>query len=63
MLCIHGTLRVRDYGCNTAEPGCDIQWIHRDSGHLFPDVPVVLPVSTIVVNIPLTNFTVENGAT
>lgn len=51
------------YGCNTAEPDCDTQWIHRDSGHLFPDVPIVLPVSSIVVNIPLTDFTVENGAT
>jgi len=51
------------YGCNTAEPGCDTQWIHRDSGHLFPQVPIVLPVCSIVVNIPLTDFTVENGAT
>ena len=51
------------YGCNTTRPGGDIQWIHRDSGHLFPDLPFALPVSTIVVNIPLVDFTVENGAT
>ena len=51
------------YGCNTAEPDCDIQWIHRDSGQLFPEVPVVLPVCSIVINIPLIDFTIENGAT
>ena len=51
------------YGCNSTQPGCDIQWIHRDSGQLFPELPFALPVSTIVVNIPLVDFTVENGAT
>ena len=51
------------YGCNTTRPGNDIQWIHRDSGQLFPELPFALPVSTIVVNIPLVDFTVENGAT
>jgi hypothetical protein len=51
------------YGCNATVPGCDIQWIHRDSGQLFPELPFALPVSTIVVNIPLVDFTVENGAT
>lgn len=51
------------YGCNSTAPGSDIQWIHRDSGQLFPELPFALPVSSIVVNIPLVNFTVENGAT
>lgn len=51
------------YGCNSTSPGSDIQWIHRDSGQLFPELPFALPVSTIVVNIPLVDFTVENGAT
>ncbi len=51
------------YGCNTTRPGSDVQWIHRDSGQLFPELPFALPVSTIVVNIPLVDFTVENGAT
>lgn len=51
------------YGCNSTRPGNDIQWIHRDSGQLFPELPFALPVSTIVVNIPLVDFTVENGAT
>ena len=51
------------YGCNTTIPGCGTQHIHRDSGQLFPELPFALPVSTIVVNIPLVDFTVENGAT
>ena len=51
------------YGCNATVPGSDTQWIHRDSGQLFPELPFALPVSTIVVNIPLVDFTVENGAT
>lgn len=51
------------YGCNSTRPGNEIQWIHRDSGQLFPELPFALPVSTIVVNIPLVDFTIENGAT
>ena len=51
------------YGCNSTSPGNEIQWIHRDSGQLFPELSFALPVTTIVVNIPLTDFTVENGAT
>lgn len=51
------------YGCNSTAPGSEIQWIHRDSGQLFPELPFALPVTTIVVNIPLVDFTVENGAT
>ncbi len=51
------------YGCNATTHGNEIQWIHRDSGQLFPELPFALPVSTIVVNIPLVDFTVENGAT
>jgi hypothetical protein len=51
------------YGCNSTRPGSETQWIHRDSGQLFPELSFALPVSTIVVNIPLVDFTVENGAT
>ncbi len=39
------------------------QWIHRDSGHLFPQLGIALPVTKIVVNIPITDFTLENGCT
>ena len=41
----------------------DTQWMHRDSGQLFPGFPIALPISKIVVNIPLVDFTVENGCT
>ncbi|MBT5875844.1 MAG: hypothetical protein HOH43_20630 [Candidatus Latescibacteria bacterium] len=51
------------YGCNTAWPGSPVQWIHRDSKHLFPELPYALPPATLVVNIPLVDFTVENGCT
>lgn len=51
------------YGCNTAWPGSPVQWIHRDSEHLFPELPYVLPPATMVVNIALVDFTEENGAT
>ena len=36
---------------------------HRDGNHLFPELPCVLPVSGIYVNIPLVDFSEENGAT
>lgn len=36
---------------------------HRDGNHLFPEVPLVLPVSGIYVDIPLVDFAEENGAT
>jgi ectoine hydroxylase-related dioxygenase (phytanoyl-CoA dioxygenase family) len=51
------------YNTNTAWPGCGVQKIHRDTHHLFPEVPMALPVHMVVVNIPLVDFTVENGAT
>lgn len=51
------------YGCNTAWPGSPVQWIHRDSKHLFPELPYALPPATLVANIPLVDFTVDNGCT
>ncbi|MBI1929093.1 phytanoyl-CoA dioxygenase family protein [Candidatus Poribacteria bacterium] len=51
------------YGCNTSWPGSGVQRLHRDTGQLFPGTPFVLPISIAVVNIPLVDFTVENGAT
>lgn len=36
---------------------------HRDGNHLFPELPCVLPVSGIYVDIPLVDFLAENGAT
>ncbi len=37
--------------------------VHRDGNHLFPELPYVLPASGIYIDIPLVDFTVENGAT
>ena len=51
------------YGCNTTFPGSGVQNLHRDCGHLFPELRVALPPALLVVNIPLVEFTVENGAT
>lgn len=51
------------YNTNTSWPGSAIQGIHRDMGHLFPGYPVPLPPAGLVVNIALTNFTLENGCT
>ena len=44
----------------TALPGSGIQPVHRDTGHLMG---VPHPVATLVLNIPLCDFTIANGAT
>jgi len=51
------------YGCNTAFPGSEAQNVHRDCGHLFPELEVALPPVLIVVNFSLDQFTADNGAT
>ena len=49
------------YQSNTAWPGCPIQHVHRDTHQLAPGDPYI--PNSIVVNIPLVDFTEENGAT
>ena len=51
------------YGCNTSFPGSKAQNIHRDCGHIFPEIKVPVPPLLIAVNIALDDFKVENGAT
>lgn len=51
------------YGCNTSFPGSTTQNVHRDCGHLFPELDLTLPPLLIVVNILLDEFTESNGAT
>jgi hypothetical protein len=51
------------YNTNTQWPYSGIQHVHRDFDHLFPGFPVALPIIQVIVNIPLTDFTLENGAT
>ena len=48
------------YHTNTALPGSGIQPVHRDTANLMG---VPHPVATLVLNIPLCDFTVENGST
>lgn len=52
------------YNSNTAYPGSGYQQIHRDTGLIFgTELQVPTPPTHIVFNIPLTNFTEENGST
>jgi ectoine hydroxylase-related dioxygenase (phytanoyl-CoA dioxygenase family) len=51
------------YNTNTQWPHSGMQHVHRDFNHLFPGFPVPLPISQVIVNIPLIDFTLENGAT
>lgn len=62
---VMGDFVCQFYHSNTTLPGSkDFQGIHIDmSGLLFPGFPVALPPWLIVVNFPLIDFTVENGAT
>ncbi len=47
------------YGGNVAMPGSEMQRMHRDGGALRE----IRPVGGLVVNIPLIDFTEENGST
>jgi len=52
------------YNSNTAITGSEPQQIHIDMKRLlFPGFPVPLPPWSMVVNIPLIDFTEENGST
>ena len=52
------------YNTNTAMPGSGSQPIHQDTVPLFgAEHAVPLPVVSLVVNIPLCDFTLENGST
>ena len=57
-------LRCSFYHTNTAYPGSHYQPIHRDFGPLFgTELNVPTPVTHVVLNIPLIDFTIENGST
>lgn len=53
-------LQCAFFHTNTALPGSGTQPVHRDTGHLMG---VPHPVATLVLNVPLCDFTIENGAT
>jgi len=49
---------------NTAFPDSGFQPVHRDSNHLFgTELGVAHPPASVVVNIPLCDFSVANGST
>ena len=57
-------LRCAFYHSNTAYPGSGRQEMHRDNPPLFgPEFGVPTPVVHVVLNIPLCDFTEENGST
>ncbi len=59
-----GDLQCSFYHTNTACPGSEMQPIHRDTQPLFgTELGVPHPVTAIVLNIPLCDFTEENGST
>jgi ectoine hydroxylase-related dioxygenase (phytanoyl-CoA dioxygenase family) len=53
------------YHTNTAYPGSGYQPIHRDTAPLFyrHEMNVPHPVTALVLNVPLCDFTEENGST
>jgi hypothetical protein len=52
------------YNSNTALPGPTFQRVHRDTSPLFgTEVGIPTPTVGMVVNIPLVDFTLENGST
>ena len=53
------------YHSNAAYPGSELQPIHRDTIHLFPaaEMNVPTPCVSLVLNIPLCDFTLANGST
>ena len=58
------TLSCSFYNSNTAYPGSGSQQVHRDIGLVFgTEMQVPTPPTHLVFNIPLTDFTEENGST
>ncbi len=59
-----GDIACTLYHSNTTLTESDLQPIHIDMPSLlFPGLPVALPPWLMVVNIPLIDFTLENGST
>jgi len=50
------------YHGNTNTPGSSQQPLHRDGGHLWPNLKVAHPAASVVVNISPTDVSEENGS-
>ena len=66
VLSILDGLLGKDYRCHyfasdTPLPGSDYQPVHSDISALFPETALSLPAYSVVLNIPLVDFTEENG--
>ena len=56
----------KGFTCNylasdTPLPGSDYQEVHSDTSDLFPEAAISLPPACLALNIPLVDFTLENG--
>ncbi len=49
------------FASDTPLPGADYQAVHSDTADLFPEAAIGLPPACLVLNIPLVDFTLENG--
>ena len=49
------------FASDTPLPGSDYQDVHADIHLLFPETQLALPAYSVVLNIPLVDFTEENG--
>lgn len=49
------------FASDTPLPGSEYQRVHSDVALLFPEMPLSLPAYSMVLNIPLVDFTEENG--
>ena len=49
------------FASDTALPGSDHQSVHSDIHLLFPETALALPAYSLVLNIPLVDFRVDNG--
>jgi ectoine hydroxylase-related dioxygenase (phytanoyl-CoA dioxygenase family) len=49
------------FASDTPLPGSDYQRVHSDIHLLFPETSLSLPAYSVVLNVPLVDFTEENG--
>ncbi len=49
------------FASDTPMPGSDFQAVHSDLPQLFPGTALSLPACSLVLNIPLVDFPLENG--
>ncbi len=53
----------RFYNGNTNCPQSQMQPLHADAAHLWPSLPKAHPPASLIVNVALTDVTIDNGST